>query len=56
MFLILFNMLLIGLYCLAGFIILCIIAVIWELIEKLCKRKPAQIKKRIQNFVSYEIK
>jgi len=55
MFLILFNLLLIGLYCLCGFIILCIIAAGWELAEKIINRKPVKIKKRIQSFVSYDL-
>jgi len=65
MFLILFNMLLIGLYLVIGFIVLCIIAVIWELVEKLfklCKRKqksakiPYGNKGQFIEFISYDLK
>lgn len=53
--LLIFNAILIGLYCLIGFIVLCIIAVVWELVERVIKCKPVQIKKRLQSFVSYDL-
>lgn len=44
MFLILFNLLLIGLYCLIGFLAICLIAIVWELIEKSIRRKNKGVK------------